>query len=141
MKKNIAVIGANSVIAQALIANLAERNDVQHIYAFSRQPHLYSSKLVTAQCLSYLNEEDLKKAAHAVDSWDWVLVTTGILHSPSSYPEKSLQELSENSLEELFRINTAIPALAAKHFLPRLRKERSTVFSALSARIGSISDN
>jgi NAD(P)-dependent dehydrogenase (short-subunit alcohol dehydrogenase family) len=31
--------------------------------------------------------------------------------------------------------------MVAKHFLPLLRKGRKTVFAALSARVGSISDN
>ena len=33
------------------------------------------------------------------------------------------------------------PALVAKHFLPLLRRDVKTVFSALSARVGNISDN
>jgi NAD(P)-dependent dehydrogenase (short-subunit alcohol dehydrogenase family) len=31
--------------------------------------------------------------------------------------------------------------LVAKHFLPRLRKDRPAIFAALSARVGSIGDN
>ncbi|NCQ64500.1 MAG: SDR family oxidoreductase, partial [Alphaproteobacteria bacterium] len=33
------------------------------------------------------------------------------------------------------------PALIAKHFLPLLPRDRRSVFAALSARVGSISDN
>lgn len=33
------------------------------------------------------------------------------------------------------------PALVAKHFLPLLARDRKSVFAALSARVGSISDN
>jgi len=44
-------------------------------------------------------------------------------------------------MERAFRINTIGPALVAKHFLPLLSKDRKAVFAALSARVGSISDN
>jgi NAD(P)-dependent dehydrogenase (short-subunit alcohol dehydrogenase family) len=38
-------------------------------------------------------------------------------------------------------VNAIGPALVAKHFLPLLARGRSTAFAALSARVGSISDN
>lgn len=41
----------------------------------------------------------------------------------------------------LFQANTIFPALMAKHFLPLLPHDRRAVFAALSARVGSISDN
>jgi NAD(P)-dependent dehydrogenase (short-subunit alcohol dehydrogenase family) len=37
--------------------------------------------------------------------------------------------------------NTVVPALVAKYFLPKLSKTNRSVFAALSARVGSISDN
>ena len=42
---------------------------------------------------------------------------------------------------ETFRINTIGPVLLAKHFLPLMRSGSKSVFVALSARVGSISDN
>ena len=41
----------------------------------------------------------------------------------------------------LFAVNTIGPALAAKHFLPKLKRGERAIFAALSARVGSISDN
>jgi NAD(P)-dependent dehydrogenase (short-subunit alcohol dehydrogenase family) len=38
-------------------------------------------------------------------------------------------------------VNVVGPSLIAKHFLPMLRTDCKTVFAALSARVGSISDN
>lgn len=34
-----------------------------------------------------------------------------------------------------------LPALIAKHFLPKLNRENKAVFAVLSARVGSITDN
>jgi NAD(P)-dependent dehydrogenase (short-subunit alcohol dehydrogenase family) len=41
----------------------------------------------------------------------------------------------------VFDINTFGPALIAKHFLPIMPTDRRAIFAALSARVGSISDN
>jgi NAD(P)-dependent dehydrogenase (short-subunit alcohol dehydrogenase family) len=41
----------------------------------------------------------------------------------------------------LFALNTIGPAVIAKHMLPLLPRGRRSVFAALSARVGSITDN
>ena len=46
-----------------------------------------------------------------------------------------------DAYEAVFGINTFGPGLVAKHFLPKMAREGRTVFAALSARVGSISDN
>jgi NAD(P)-dependent dehydrogenase (short-subunit alcohol dehydrogenase family) len=70
-----------------------------------------------------------------------VLVATGLLHSYQNGPEKSLRELDPDWMIENFRINAVGPALVAKHFLPIMAKQGPICFAALSARVGSISDN
>ena len=63
---------------------------------------------------------------------------------PAIFPTRALVSLRDIDAEKLSRvlaINAVGPALVAKHFLPRLRKETKTVFAALSARVGSIGDN
>ena len=65
-------------------------------------------------------------------SWiGFILILHGFRPNFSSYS-------TNNSI---FRINAIGPALVAKHFLPLLDDGRKTVFAALSARVGSISDN
>jgi NAD(P)-dependent dehydrogenase (short-subunit alcohol dehydrogenase family) len=44
-------------------------------------------------------------------------------------------------MKRVFEINTIGPALVAKHFLALLPREGKSIFAALSARVGSISDN
>jgi NAD(P)-dependent dehydrogenase (short-subunit alcohol dehydrogenase family) len=70
-----------------------------------------------------------------------VIVATGLLHSTSKGPEKSLRELDTDWMIENFRINAVGPTLVAKHFLPIMAKQDPICFAALSARVGSISDN
>ena len=52
-----------------------------------------------------------------------------------------MRALSLESMTALFAINAAGPALVAKHLLPLTPKARTSVFAALSARVGSIGDN
>ncbi|MBU4435081.1 MAG: SDR family NAD(P)-dependent oxidoreductase [Alphaproteobacteria bacterium] len=91
-----------------------------------------------------LNEEDLTAAARglrALGSLDRVVVATGVLHGPGVAPEKSMRALDATTLAQLFAVNAVGPALVAKHLLPLTPKDRPSVFAALSARVGSISDN
>jgi len=91
-----------------------------------------------------LNEEDLAAAARfvsALGALDRVVVATGLLHGEGVTPEKTMRSLNASTLAELFAVNAVAPALVAKHLLPLTPKTRPSVFAALSARVGSISDN
>ena len=70
-----------------------------------------------------------------------VIVATGLLHSDTKGPEKSLRELDPEWMMQNYRVNAIGPALVAKHFLPIMEKNAPICFAALSARVGSISDN
>ena len=72
---------------------------------------------------------------------DLVIVANGMLHSKEIMPEKSIKELSRYKFQQLFEVNTIVPSLIAKHFLPHLNRDYPSIFAALSARVGSISDN
>lgn len=73
---------------------------------------------------------------------DFVFIATGLLHLGSELnPEKGAKALDAANMAHVLAINTIGPALIAKHFLPLLHKDRRVVFVALSARVGSISDN
>ena len=56
-------------------------------------------------------------------------------------PEKTWRALEGVALERVYQVNAIGPALVAKHFLPLLARDRKSVFAALSARVGSISNN
>ena len=69
------------------------------------------------------------------------VVATGVLAVDAAGPEKSYRALDAARLEAMFRVNAIGPALVAKHVLPLLAPSGRAVFAALSARVGSISDN
>jgi NAD(P)-dependent dehydrogenase (short-subunit alcohol dehydrogenase family) len=69
-----------------------------------------------------------------------ILIATGVLHSGHD-PERTYKAMTTEHLLRDYRINTVGPALVMKHFAPLMLREQRAVFAALSARVGSISDN
>ena len=69
-----------------------------------------------------------------------IVVATGVLHD-GLQPERSFRQLDAKHLLRDYRVNAVGPALAAKHLLPLMPRDRRAVFAALSARVGSIADN
>jgi NAD(P)-dependent dehydrogenase (short-subunit alcohol dehydrogenase family) len=133
--KNIAVIGSSGGIGGAFVDLLSREYSHAHIYGFSR---------TGKHQIDYANEDSIAQAAKIASSTgrlDLVVVANGILHNKEIMPEKSIRELSRNKFQQLFEVNTIIPSLIAKYFLPHLNADNTSIFAALSARLGSISGN
>jgi len=144
MAKNIAILGCSGAIGTALTKHLYVSCPGATITAFSRHRPENALPDVIYHTINYQDEVSIGESALAASKeapLDMVIVSTGILHDGELMPEKSLKELSAEKFRHLFEVNTIAPALLAKHFLPKLNREKRSVFAALSARIGSISDN
>ncbi|MEA3264257.1 MAG: SDR family NAD(P)-dependent oxidoreductase [Pseudomonadota bacterium] len=71
-----------------------------------------------------------------------VIIATGLLSDgPDFQPEKTYKAQDPAAYARAFAVNATGPALIGKHFLPLLPRRERAVFAALSARVGSISDN
>lgn len=70
-----------------------------------------------------------------------VIVATGVLHGPGFAPERALRQIDAAAMVQVLAVNAIGPALVARHFLPLMPRAGRSVFAALSARVGSISDN
>ena len=142
---NVVVIGASGGIGQGFVKTFAEDNRVSSIYAFSRNKKNITEKKVIHSFLDLENEASIQEAAQLASSKksiDLIIVATGILHRGDVIkPEKSIKKIDPKVMSDVIKVNTIGPILIAKHFLPKLSKNRKTVFAALSARVGSISDN
>jgi NAD(P)-dependent dehydrogenase (short-subunit alcohol dehydrogenase family) len=133
--KNIAVIGASGGIGGALTNILSQKYPNANLYPFSRTGKYQ---------MDYKNEDSMAQAANLASAQgplDLIVVCNGMLHYDEVMPEKSIKELSADKFHRLFEANTIVPALIAKHFLPVLNRETPAIFAALSARVGSISEN
>lgn len=135
------VIGATGGLGAALLARLRTEQRYEVVLGASRRP---PSGDPSAIPLDLENEASIEAAAAALAGLpplSLVVVATGVLHGADLAPEKSYRALDAEALTRVFRINAVGPALVAKHFLPRMSRERRSVFAALSARVGSITDN
>jgi NAD(P)-dependent dehydrogenase (short-subunit alcohol dehydrogenase family) len=139
--KEIAVFGASGAIGNALITKLSLLHPNAKIHAFSRNITNNTLKNIKYKNIDYLNEDLLAQAAEEINNLDLVFVATGILHTNNILPEKSLKQISMNSLEQIFVANTISPSLIGKHFIPKLNHKSRAIFAAISARVGSVSDN
>lgn len=133
--KKIAVMGSSAGIGKAFVDVLSKQYPHATLYPFSRTGEYR---------IDYANEDSIAQAANVASSsgpLDLVVVTNGMLHNQEIMPEKSIKEISREKFHQLFEVNTISPALIAKHFLPLLNSDNTSIFAALSARVGSISDN
>ena len=142
---NVVVAGASGGIGQELVRQLSTNSRVDRVFALQRSDnHTVETTNVTYLPFSFEDEASIRSAAEAVSTHgpvDLVFVATGVLHGDSFSPEKSISQIDDEVMLEVFRVNTVGPILMAKHFLPLLRRGSKSVFAALSARVGSVSDN
>ncbi|MGA0546522.1 SDR family NAD(P)-dependent oxidoreductase [Brevundimonas sp. VNH65] len=127
------VIGASGGIGAAVAAALRASGRFAVVHALSR----------SGTGLDLEDEDAVAAAAAGVADGPaptLVFVATGVLHHGKA-PERSFRAMTADHLLRDYRVNTVGPALAAKHFLPLLPRDRPAAFAALSARVGSISDN
>lgn len=154
----VALIGASGGIGRAFLSHLLSSGKCRRIYAFSRTPEAILQNQITPEAAnteliphyaSYDEPETIKAAADAIkEPINLLIIATGLLHEGtghsephSIWPEKDWADLDAASLVRNFEINSIGPALILRHFLPRLARDERAVAAALSARIGSISDN
>lgn len=133
------VLGAGGGLGRALAETLVGEGWTE-VHALSRSgapvPHAHEGTV------DVTDEATLAAAAGRIGrEVDLVFVTAGVLTGVDARPERRLQDLTPEGLAESFRVNAIGPALAAKHFVPLLPRDRRAVFAVLSARVGSLSDN
>ena len=143
----ILVVGSSGSIGSALIDQLAQRKPTAQIYGISRV--LDGAKKAQAnvtylQC-DYASEQALSAFVSQFKEnqthIDQLLVASGVLSAVADHPEKNVHQITEKELLENMRINAIIPALIFREFYNLLSHSSVPRFGALSARIGSISDN
>ena len=135
------VVGASGGIGRALTESLADSGRYDRVFALSRRPALFVGRSIQSARLDLTDETSIEVAARDVGQADLVIVATGVLQTEHLRPERTYRAIQADGMIETFRINTVGPALIAKSFLPTLPKDRPAVFAALSARVGSITDN
>ena len=143
---NVAVVGSSGGLGCAFTEHLLDCPSVSKVFALSRQKPQSTHIKQASVYLDLENDESIKLAAdtvqRSVETLNLVIISTGILHDGSDMqPERSFESITLHMLERAYRINAIAPALVGKYFLPLLARDQKSAFAALSARVGSISDN
>ena len=81
------------------------------------------------------------KITAATDRLDRVIFTAGMLQDGGIRPEKRISDIDADALTRVFQTNALAPVLMAREIWPLLRGTHPLHYAALSARVGSISDN
>ncbi|WP_440615463.1 SDR family NAD(P)-dependent oxidoreductase [Cysteiniphilum sp. 6C5] len=141
--KNIVIFGATGAIGSSLIHLLKAHYRQATIHAVSRN---FKDKLtgIIYHQINYSDElmiQSLAVELSQVTPIDLVIIATGMLHDSDIMPEKSIKEISADKFLKLYQVNTVLPSLIFKHFTPKLNSTQTSVIAALSARVGSVSDN
>jgi NAD(P)-dependent dehydrogenase (short-subunit alcohol dehydrogenase family) len=140
------VVGASGGLGRALAERLIESGGYQRVIALSRrQPECWKDDARRAWApVDLLDEDSIAAAASYVATIGVptrIIIATGRLSGVGLTPEKSMRALDTAALTEIFAVNAIGPALVAKHLLPLTPRDRTSLFAALSARVGSIGDN
>jgi len=141
---NVAVFGAGGGLGGAFVAALAQDAAVARVHAASRTAPDVTGPKTRAHACDPLDEAALERTVAAMTGdgpLHLVLVATGILHADGIAPEKTWRHAEADTMAQVLAVNTIAPTLIAKHVLPALARDRKTCLAALSARVGSISDN
>ncbi|MEM9837749.1 MAG: SDR family NAD(P)-dependent oxidoreductase [Pseudomonadota bacterium] len=136
------VWGASGGIGAAFVDHVSSDPRAGSVTAISRTASAVAGKVRT---LTYdpQSEASIQEAAAEAGTdgpVHLVIVAIGTLHTDLYAPEKALRQLSREAFLSVMETNALLPALIAQASVGSLDKDRS-VFAALSARVGSISDN
>ena len=148
------VIGANRGIGLALVRAQLRNQGVRQLIATHRpgadlrelvplsQRHGSRLDLVP---LDVADDDSMAKFSRYLlrqkGGIDVTIHAAGILHEGGIEPEKSFTDCNAANLKRLFEVNSVGPLMAAGALLPAQTRKRRFTFVALSAMVGSISDN
>ena len=129
-------------IGKALVDALLAQSDQQRVSVISRQK---ISEQGDSRMTSYVVDFDSNDALTALFDklapFDLLINTVGVLHGEDLQPEKRLAQFKPQNFQHSVAINTQISILLAQQLERVCSRKSSTVLVALSARVGSISDN
>ena len=139
---NILVIGGSGGLGLALVEIFCGLDATHRVIATyrSRQPDFSRTHLNWVQ-LDITQEAAIAKLFADCPDLTYIINAVGLLHSAAGNPEKTINKLDAGFFMDNIRVNTLSTLLLAKYARHALKHAQRSVFAALSARVGSISDN
>jgi NAD(P)-dependent dehydrogenase (short-subunit alcohol dehydrogenase family) len=147
---NIVIAGASGGIGQALVRRLLA-DSLNRVWALARSPDkLEAAGKEEAERLQVLRWDVtdpssltsvLNEGLPADMQIDGVIYTVGILHGEGLKPEKRLEDLQVDALQHAFAVNAIAFPVLVRELLPWLRHKDPKRIMAVSAKVGSLTDN
>ena len=151
--RSVLIVGASQGIGLGFVRALLQQGNITSIYATYRNPD--AAELFTLEqqhgerlkCLQVdITQESqiataLKQIKDEVLQLHLAIYCVGVLHEGNLSPEKSLRQIEPEKLIYSFQVNSIGAVLLAKHLMPLFNKSDRSIFAAISAKVGSISDN
>jgi NAD(P)-dependent dehydrogenase (short-subunit alcohol dehydrogenase family) len=144
--KNVLIVGGAGGIGREVVARMLEDPQVDWVYATYHNsfPKLQNKKLnwYRLDCTqeSQFYDLSLSIASHS-HVLDWVVNCVGVLHGEKFAPEKNINDVNGEDFLKIVSINALATLLLAKYLQPLVRRSSRPRFVAVSAKVGSISDN
>ncbi|WP_288344134.1 SDR family NAD(P)-dependent oxidoreductase [uncultured Pseudoalteromonas sp.] len=145
------VCGASSEIAKAYFTALKNHIRCGHIVTISRGEFKATFDETANNEISHqhfktdYSDKSLSGIAKELASGHYdltqLMIFNGLLHDPEHVPERKLEQISEQHFINSMQTNALLPIRCVALFLTLLKPQVATVICALSARVGSISDN
>lgn len=150
---NSLILGAGHGIGLALVEQICLQtkghvfctyhNESKALELFTLQNRFHNR--ITIKRLDPLNENALSLFINEIknnaNNLELVINSIGLLHDQQIKPEKGLRDISYESLERVFKINSFITPMLAKYIAPIIPKKEESAFVTISAKVGSIEDN
>ena len=131
------VIGASGGIGRALHTQLADQG--HRVLAVQRTAGDWPGlDLCEDRSLAALTEA---LQAAEIGHLHGIYVCSGLLHAEGIRPERRMADLDSAAFERLMRVNALGPLRLLSSLLPLLDRQQPTRIAAISARVGSITDN
>ena len=151
--KRVVIAGVSGAIGGALANRLLERDSQTSVIGLCRDPEKAPEVLRSHErstVLPWDAEDSASPAAVAEglesllareEGIDGFIYAAGLLHGPEMFPEKRLEDLDAGSMARAFAVNATGFGLLTQALLPWLRHREFKRVAAISAKVGSITDN
>jgi len=151
--KQVVIAGVSGAIGGALATRLIERDAPTRVIGLCRDPEKAPEVLRAHEgstVLAWDAEYSASPAAVAEalgsllareEGIDGFIYAAGLLHGPDMFPEKRLEDLDSQSMARAFAVNATGFGLLTQALLPWLRHREFKRVVAISAKVGSITDN
>lgn len=149
--QTILIAGVSGAIGGSMARALLQRESEMRIIGLCRQRDKVARELASDPRVTLLDwdatsvEGSLSVALRGVlpveEGLDSIIFAAGVLHGQGIQPEKRIEDLDPETLARVFQINATGFAQLLKALMPWLQHRRFKRVVAISAKVGSITDN